>query len=437
MLAGPAPARARLALELLRAEGWRGLLARALDRAAEARRERSFRPLRPGEPAPRAAVLNLLPTRPLAELGGVQVQLRERLEQERRQRPVALLHPARQGFRLELQEGPRRAALALPGDPATARGWLGALRSAREVTGARLLHVENLAGLPVALLRDLAQEPPRLVVSLHDLGAACLRVLLGGAPDPACSLARGGPPCGGCPRGPGTSVGSEAPDARSAAAAVLARASALVLPSELLRRRLGEVFPALAEVELLPPARTLPSLPPRAPGTLRHAVFVGSAHPHKGAAVLSALLEARSVPGLRWSALGGGPPAWQDQLRRRGVAVHGRYRDGSLPARLRSLQADLVLLLSVWPESWGLTLDESWAAGVPALLFDGGAPAERVRALGGGRVVPLAEGAAGLARALLELRGGLPQVPAPERRPDLSPERAARQLGALYERLLA
>ncbi len=96
-----------------------------------------------------------------------------------------------------------------------------------------------------------------------------------------------------------------------------------------------------------------------------------------------------------------------------------------------------MLLLSVWPESWGLTLDESWAAGVPALLFDGGAPAERVRALGGGRVVPLAEGAAGLARALLELRGGLPQVPAPERRPDLSPERAARQLGALYERLLA
>ncbi len=439
MVEGPAPARVRLLLELLRAEGWRGVAARLADRAAAARRARAFRPLPDGARLPfEAPVLNVLPTRPLAELGGVQVQLLERLESERQRRPVALLHPTSAGFRLEVQDGQTRLARELAGSPDSAADWLRVLREARAATGARLVHVENLAGLPGALLSHLAEEPGRLVLSLHDLAAACLRVRLGGAPDPACALARGGSPCDECPRGPATSVGALAPESRAAAARLIARAEALVLPSDFLRRRLAQVFPALdaARVELLPPARALPRLPARAAGPLRHAAFVGAAHPHKGAAVLAEVVGSAPVPGLRFSALGGGAPAWQVELRRRGVAVRGYYRDGSLPRRLRALDIDLVLLLSVWPESWGLTLDESWAAGLPVLLFDGGAPADRVRALGGGRVVALAEGAAGIARALAELRGGLPAVPPPSQRPELSPESSARRLAALYGGLL-
>ena len=440
MVEGPAASRARLLVELLRAEGWRGVAARLADRAAAARRARAFRPLPDGARLPfEAPVLNVLPTRPLAELGGVQVQLLERLDSERRRRAVALLHPTRTGFRLELQDGQARLARDLPGSPDSAADWLRALQEARSVTGARLLHVENLPGLPSALLPALGEVASRLVLSLHDLAAACLRVQLGGAPDPACALARGGPPCAECPRGPATSCGSQALEARAAAARLLARADALVLPSDFLRRRLAQVFPDLdaARVELLPPARALPRLPARAAGPLRHAAFVGPAHPHKGAAVLAELAGSSSASGLRFSALGGGAPAWQVELRRRGVAVHGYYRDGSLPGRLRALEADLVLLLSVWPESWGLTLDESWAAGLPVLLFDGGAPAERVRSLGGGRVVPLAEGAAGIARALAELGSHLPAVPPPNRRPELSPENSARRLEALYGGLLS
>lgn len=439
MVEGPAASRARLLLELLRAEGWRAVAARLADRAAAARRARAFRPLADGaRPSFEAPVLNLLPTRPLPELGGVQVQLLERLESERRQRPVALLHPTRAGFRLELQDGEARLARALPGSPDDAGDWLRALQEARAVAGARLLHVENLPGLPAGLLPRLGEVAGRLVLSLHDLAAACLRVRLGGAPDPACELARGGPPCVECPRGPATSVGALAPEARAAAARLMAQADALVLPSDFLRRRLAQVFPAVdtARVELLPPARTLPQLSDRAAGPLRHAAFVGAAHAHKGAAVLAELAGSSPAPGLRFSALGGGAPAWQGELRRRGVAVQGYYRHGRLPDRLRALDVDLVLLLSVWPESWGLTLDESWAAGLPVLLFDGGAPAERVRALGGGRVVPLGEGAAGVASALGEMSRGLPSLPPLFRRPDLSPERAARQVGALYASLL-
>lgn len=440
MAEGPAPARARLFLELLRAEGWRGLAARLADRAAAAQRARSFRRLPPGQAPPfRVRVLNVLPTRPLTELGGVQVQLRERLESERSRRPVALLHPTRSGFRLELQEGAQRLALHLAGAPDSAAGWRGALQAARASTGAEVLHVENLAGLPVPLWQDLIEEPGRLVLSLHDLGSACLRILRGSAPDPACPLARGGPPCSECPRQADSSCGSQALESRAAAARLLSRADVLVLPSGFLRSRLHELFPgtARARVELLPPARSLPRLPLRTVGPLRHAAFVGSAQPHKGAALLVDLVDAQPVPGLRFSAVGGGSAAWQTEFRRRGVAVRGYYRDGTLPHLLQALEVDLALLLSVWGEPWCLTLDESWAAGVPALLFDGGAPAERVRALGGGRIVPLADGVAGLARALGELQAGLPGVPAPERRPDLSPDACARRLEALYAGLLS
>jgi glycosyltransferase involved in cell wall biosynthesis len=47
----------------------------------------------------------------------------------------------------------------------------------------------------------------------------------------------------------------------------------------------------------------------------------------------------------------------------------------------------MALLLSPTPESYGLTLDECWAAEVPVLALDHGAPAERIREMGGGVLV--------------------------------------------------
>ena len=38
----------------------------------------------------------------------------------------------------------------------------------------------------------------------------------------------------------------------------------------------------------------------------------------------------------------------------------------------------------MWPETYCMTLDESWSAGVPVLATPIGAPAERIKAYGGG-----------------------------------------------------
>ncbi|MGH9361090.1 MAG: glycosyltransferase, partial [Thermoanaerobaculia bacterium] len=182
-------------------------------------------------------------------------------------------------------------------------------------------------------------------------------------------------------------------------------------PSEFLRRTHLELFPTLdparqrvvapEPVATAPARRRAPRNPPR------HLAYVGSVMPHKGALVFAEvvrrLAEARPA-GVRWSVYGGGDEELLADLRRLpGVRVRGYYRSGSLPGLLVADEVDLALLLSIVPESYGFTLSECRAAGVPVVAFDLGALGERLLAEGGGRLVPLEAGADGVAAVLSEL----------------------------------
>jgi glycosyltransferase involved in cell wall biosynthesis len=82
------------------------------------------------------------------------------------------------------------------------------------------------------------------------------------------------------------------------------------------------------------------------------------------------------------------------------VVFHGRYRREEIVGRLRDARIDASLLLSPWDETFCYTLSESWAAGVPAVVSDRGALAERVRATGAGAVAEDPAGAAELLRRI-------------------------------------
>ena len=71
------------------------------------------------------------------------------------------------------------------------------------------------------------------------------------------------------------------------------------------------------------------------------------------------------------------------------VFVTGRYSDGEAAHLLRREQPDIAWLPSVWPETWCYTLDYALGAGLPVVAFDLGAIAERLRAAGGGVLLPL------------------------------------------------
>ena len=84
--------------------------------------------------------------------------------------------------------------------------------------------------------------------------------------------------------------------------------------------------------------------------------------------------------------------------------VTGGYADAEVPHLLRRESPDLAWLPSVWPETWCYALDHAQSAGLPVVAFDLGAIAERLRASGGGLLLPLEMAAGRINDCLIQLR---------------------------------
>jgi GT2 family glycosyltransferase/glycosyltransferase involved in cell wall biosynthesis len=76
-----------------------------------------------------------------------------------------------------------------------------------------------------------------------------------------------------------------------------------------------------------------------------------------------------------------------------GIVVHGPYDRDHLFRRLGEIAPSYVLLSSITGETYSHTLTEAWAAGIPVIANELGAPVDRIRAQGGGWVAPLDTGA--------------------------------------------
>jgi glycosyltransferase involved in cell wall biosynthesis len=406
-------------LRVLQTEGPAAVRDRVLDRLADARRDRAYVPLSETDAASfQTPVLNLLATLPSPRLGGVPTQLLARLRFEERQRTVALLYPTGGGYRLEVTQDLRRGRLDMAGsalDPTTLAdaAFEAAVLGAVERVGARVLHPEGLAGLPLESLLRLRGKGLKLVLSVHDFALFCARPHLMERPaERFCDYCRDLDRCQRC-----LAVDWRLPEAfqarrRALSAELLASAEAVVYPSSFLRDRHADLFAGLdpTRQHVIAPAVELPVLPSRGggPRSIRHVAYVGAVHAHKGALVFEEVVKAlASTPGLRFTVFGGGDPSLLARLRRLPrVTVRGYYRAGSLPSLLRQEGVDLALLLSIWPESYGITLEECHAAGVPVVAFDLGAMGERVRREGYGTVVGMEGGAGGVAQAITAFGAG-------------------------------
>jgi len=131
---------------------------------------------------------------------------------------------------------------------------------------------------------------------------------------------------------------------------------------------------------------------------------------HKGGALMPEIL--RATPGVQWHVFGGGDLDLLRAIRAtRRAAVHGYYRAGRLPHLLARYRVGLAVLPSIVPESFSVALSECWNAGVPVVAFDRGAIADRIRAEGGGFLVPPDAGAEGIAASVADwLRGAISAV---------------------------
>ena len=172
----------------------------------------------------------------------------------------------------------------------------------------------------------------------------------------------------------------------------LATAERVVAPSEAAAERARRIAPpdrVVVEPHPEPDLMTVRPLGGRRGGRdkLRVAI-VGAIGVHKGANLLAAMaidIDERKLP-IRFDLVG--YSASRDLSKADCTVTHGRYeKEGEALAILRKVHPDVVLMSSVWPETYVFTLSLAFALGLPVVTFDLGAQAERVRAYGRGVVL--------------------------------------------------
>jgi O-antigen biosynthesis protein len=103
---------------------------------------------------------------------------------------------------------------------------------------------------------------------------------------------------------------------------------------------------------------------------------------HKGAQLIQKLAKLDGGKRLEFHFLGRIPP----QLEGIGIE-HGLYEVTELQSHVRAIAPSFIGLFSITSETYGHVLTEAWSCGVPALVLDIGAQADRIALHGGGWVL--------------------------------------------------
>lgn len=281
-----------------------------------------------------------------------------------------------------------------------------------------LTHVHSFVGLDWAAterMMQIVQAAGRYAFTLHDYAAVCHRNDLVTPLNRFCGLPEP-EVCRRCIAIDHHSHGEADPAVRRETyAGFLAGADVVLSPSQDIARRLTPHLPG-TRIVVRPHEEGLPSRPRRrvdapaertmdVPAPLRIAML-GGVGPHKGSNVLHDLATDARLRQLPIQYMVVGYSNLTERFAALGVVETGAYRgDEDAIDLLHGLKVDLVLIGSIWPETYCYTLSLALAAGVPPVVFDLGAPAERLRARGDGVIVDPA--LARDARALNDLLLGL------------------------------
>lgn len=279
-----------------------------------------------------------------------------------------------------------------------------------------LVHVHSFVGLDWAStqrMMSIIEATGPYAVTLHDYATVCHRNDLVTPLDRFCGL----PDVAACRRCIATDYNSqEVVDPavrRETYTRFLAGADTVLAPSQDIARRLAPHLPGI-RITVRPHQETLLSNPRRLvdtvgqmgpPAPLRIAAL-GGIGPHKGSNVLHDLAVDARLRHLPIQYLVVGYSNMPERLAALGVAETGRYdSDQEAMALLHERQVDLVLIGSIWPEAYCYTLSLALAAGIPPVVFDLGAQAERLRARDEGVILDqrLVHNAAALNDTLLGL----------------------------------
>lgn len=285
-------------------------------------------------------------------------------------------------------------------DPA----WEQAIGRLVDALDVRAVHVHHLASWPVGLHRELAARGVPWIYTVQDYHCVCPSwnlLDLSTAERCGCEASREGRMR--CLNAWYGACGLEAPSSpedllaghRAEFVLLLRGAHAVIAGCEATREIVERAYPAESlRWHVVPYGcdRVPPPQGPRAPGPLRVALLGAVAAPWKGSGQVLRTMELLRTADVEWHVFGDSDAhGFPGRARAAAggherVVFHGRYVRDEIVGRLLEARIDASLLLSPWDETFCYTLSESWAAGVPAIVSERGALAERMRATGAGAV---------------------------------------------------
>ncbi len=131
---------------------------------------------------------------------------------------------------------------------------------------------------------------------------------------------------------------------------------------------------------------------PRKTDEVMKIACIGALTRHKGAKVILQLAQdaqSRNLP-IRFHIFGEAAHEYEtDLLRTERVTIHGRYQDDDIYHWLERTPCHAALFASIWPETYSYSLSIALNALLFPIAFDLGAPAERIRTLNWGELLPV------------------------------------------------
>jgi len=267
-----------------------------------------------------------------------------------------------------------------------------------------VIHVLQLLGLSPRLLHLGKRSGAKIILTLMDFWFVCSNTWLFRWNQQVCSGPEWGYHCAGCAL---QRLGVKPQPLLMAMAAplfwlrtqwlkrVLQEPHQIVAPSRLCQTLIKQLSQTLQTIILLPLALSAPALQPSTSPSGNSSVrfvYLGSLIPPKGVHVV---IEAFNRLGPTTAQLhiygdSRANPTYFEQLRR--IAHHPQieFHDVLPHAEVGQVlaAADLLLMPSLWYETYALVVDDAWRAGVPVLVSNHTAVAERVEVGKNGWLAP-------------------------------------------------
>lgn len=146
----------------------------------------------------------------------------------------------------------------------------------------------------------------------------------------------------------------------------------IILFSPAIEKIFTRAYPSVAhKIKIIPhQVRAYPRVSIR-PHTDINIAVLGNMSYQKGAGVITEMA-AHLPPNVHIFVIGNMKNAPEN------IHVHGPYRPHNLPRIMSRYQVDVVLIPSIWPETFSYTTSEAMSMGLPVACYNMGAPAERV-----------------------------------------------------------